>query len=98
LLGSLLLGEGDAGQAVVELESSVAVLRGCEQPFTLARSLTLLARARAAVGHYPTAVTLGREALTIFDQFHAEDAVELRERLAAWELTGDHSAAAADPQ
>jgi len=98
LLGSLLLGEGDAGQAVVELESSVAVLRGCEQPFTLARSLTLLARARAAVGHYPTAVTLGREALAIFDQFHAEDAVELRERLAAWELTGDHSAAAADPQ
>jgi DNA-binding SARP family transcriptional activator len=98
LLGSLLLSDGEPAKAVVELESSVAVLRSCEQPFTLARSLTLLARAKAALGHHATAVVLGHEALTIFDQFDAYDAVELREWLRTWELAGDHSTGAADPQ
>jgi len=98
LLGSLLLGDGDPGRAVVELASSVAILRRCEQPFTLARSLTLLARAKAALGHPGTALALGREALAIFDQFGADDAVELRERLRTWELSGDRRASAADPQ
>ena len=98
LLGSLLLGDGDPGRAVVELASSVAILRRCEQPFTLARSLTLLARAQAELGHPATALELGREALTIFDQFRADDAVELRERLRGWELSGDRSGYAADPQ
>jgi tetratricopeptide (TPR) repeat protein len=98
LLGKLLLGEGKAGQAVVELESSVATLRGCEQPFTLARSLTLLAQARAALGQHATAVALGREALAIFDQFSADDAVELREWLSSWDPAGDRGPATADPQ
>lgn len=98
LLGNLLLGEGEAGRAAVELESSVSILRGCQQPFTLARSLALLARARAALGEHAAAVALGREALAIFDQFAAEDAVELRELLRTWEPAGDRGPAAADPQ
>jgi hypothetical protein len=36
--------------------------------------------------------------LTIFDQFHADEAVELRERLHTWEMADDRSAAAADQQ
>ncbi len=98
LLGSLLLRVGEPAQAAVELESSVAMLRSCEQPFALARALTLLAQAKAALGRYAAAVASGREALTVFEQFHAYDAVELRAWLRRWEAAGDRSAIAADPQ
>jgi tetratricopeptide (TPR) repeat protein len=98
LLGSLLLRDGEPGQAAIELESSVAVLRGCEQPFTLARSLTLLAQAKAALGRLEAALALGREALIIFERFEAEDAIELRALLQAWELAGDRSRSAVGTQ
>jgi hypothetical protein len=36
--------------------------------------------------------------LIIFERFEAEDAIELRALLQAWELAGVRSATAADPQ
>ncbi|TDC43967.1 AfsR/SARP family transcriptional regulator [Micromonospora sp. KC213] len=84
LLGKVHLEEGDAGQAVAELEGSVAMLRGIGQPFPLANSLSLLARAQAALGRYDRAVALGGEALRTFEHFNAAYADDLRERLAHW--------------
>ncbi|MFC7545933.1 BTAD domain-containing putative transcriptional regulator [Plantactinospora sp. GCM10030261] len=84
LLGKVHLEEGDAGRAVAELETSVAMLRRVGQPFPLANSLSLLARARATSGMPETAVTLGEEALRIFEHFDAAYADDLREWLARW--------------
>lgn len=98
LLGSLLLGDGETGQAVTELESSVAVMRRCGQPFSVARSLALLARARAELGDRSAAAAFGREALRIFQQFHADEAAELDALLRSWEPAGERSVSAADPQ
>ncbi|MEN3615400.1 BTAD domain-containing putative transcriptional regulator [Plantactinospora sp. ZYX-F-223] len=84
LLGKAHLEEGDAGRAVVELEGSVAMLRGIGQPFPLANSLSLLARAQAALRRHDRAVALGEEALRIFEHFHAAQVDELQERLARW--------------
>jgi len=84
LLGKVHLEEGDASQAVTELEASATMLRGIGQPFPLANSLSLLARAQAALGRYERAVALGEEALRIFEHFDAAYADDLRERLARW--------------
>ncbi|SCG44751.1 DNA-binding transcriptional activator of the SARP family [Micromonospora echinaurantiaca] len=84
LLGKVHLEEGDAGQAVAELEGSVAMLRSIGQPFPLANSLSLLARAQAALGRPERAVALGEEALGIFEHFDAAYADDLRRRLAGW--------------
>ncbi|GAB2921971.1 hypothetical protein GCM10027280_06480 [Micromonospora polyrhachis] len=84
-LGKVHLEEGNANQAVAELEASAAMLRDIEQPFPLANSLSLLAQAHASLGRHDRAVALGREALHIFEHFSAAYADDLRERLAQWQ-------------
>ncbi|SIQ83300.1 AfsR/SARP family transcriptional regulator [Micromonospora avicenniae] len=84
LLGKAYLEEGDAGRAVVELEGSAAMLREIGQPFPLANSLSLLARAQSALERHDRAVAAGEEALRIFEHFDAAYAEDLREQLARW--------------
>ncbi|SCG17511.1 DNA-binding transcriptional activator of the SARP family [Micromonospora echinofusca] len=84
LLGKVHLEEGDAERAVAELEGSVAMLRGIGQPFPLANSLSLLARAHATLARHDRAAALGEEALRIFEHFDAAYADDLRERLTDW--------------
>ncbi|MFE9691894.1 BTAD domain-containing putative transcriptional regulator [Micromonospora sp. NPDC005806] len=84
LLGRVYLEEGDALRAVTELAGSVAMLRDIGQPFPLANSLSLLARAQATLQRPDEAVALGEEALRIFEHFDAAYADDLRERLAQW--------------
>jgi tetratricopeptide (TPR) repeat protein len=89
LLGNLHLEEDDLPRAIRELESSVDILRRCGQPYSIAHTLSLLARAHARSGRPDLGVSIGQEALALFESVNAAYADNQREQVRQWRAAAE---------